>query len=311
MSGTFDPYHVWLGIPPAEQPPNHYRLLGIAVFESDLDVIDHAADRQMAHVRTFQAGRNGALSQQLLNELSSARLCLLNPAKKSVYDGELRSKLGTAPKAMPVAPAAAVPKAQPVAKVVPKAQGVGVPASASQSGVLDGGPSGSGVLSGQSGVLDGGPSSSSVLHADPARSGMSSASASRSGVSQAASRSGVSQTAARSGVAQSGSMARPNAVAATRPATASSAALEIDNEAMDALTSSPDFQIRPRRRSSSATQAWKRPVAWGIAAGVLVVCFFLLYMLIKNLTSRDEWKKLILEQPTAPATSPAEPTPDK
>ena len=25
-----DPYHVWLGIPPEEQPPNHYRLLGIA-----------------------------------------------------------------------------------------------------------------------------------------------------------------------------------------------------------------------------------------------------------------------------------------
>jgi hypothetical protein len=29
MAG-FDPYHVWLGIPPHEQPPNHYRLLGIA-----------------------------------------------------------------------------------------------------------------------------------------------------------------------------------------------------------------------------------------------------------------------------------------
>ena len=63
MSGTFNGYHVWLGIPPQEQPPNHYRLLGIAVFESDMDVIDHAADRQMAHVRTFQSGRHGPLSQ--------------------------------------------------------------------------------------------------------------------------------------------------------------------------------------------------------------------------------------------------------
>ena len=25
----FDPYHRWLGIPPEEQPADHYRLLGI------------------------------------------------------------------------------------------------------------------------------------------------------------------------------------------------------------------------------------------------------------------------------------------
>ena len=32
-SEEFDPYRKWLGIPPQEQPPNHYRLLGIAVFD--------------------------------------------------------------------------------------------------------------------------------------------------------------------------------------------------------------------------------------------------------------------------------------
>ena len=36
---VFDPYHVWLGIPLREQPPNHYRLLGIARFENHPDVI--------------------------------------------------------------------------------------------------------------------------------------------------------------------------------------------------------------------------------------------------------------------------------
>ena len=36
----FDPYHKWLGIPPKDQPPNHYRLLGVDLFESDPDVID-------------------------------------------------------------------------------------------------------------------------------------------------------------------------------------------------------------------------------------------------------------------------------
>ena len=28
MSDHFDPYYTWLGIPPEEQPPDHYRLIG-------------------------------------------------------------------------------------------------------------------------------------------------------------------------------------------------------------------------------------------------------------------------------------------
>ena len=32
--GNFDPYHEWMGIPPSEQPPNHYRLLGLSEFET-------------------------------------------------------------------------------------------------------------------------------------------------------------------------------------------------------------------------------------------------------------------------------------
>ena len=35
MSSGFDPYHKWLGIPPQDQPPNHYRLLGVELFETD------------------------------------------------------------------------------------------------------------------------------------------------------------------------------------------------------------------------------------------------------------------------------------
>ena len=39
----FDPYHKWLGIASKDQPPHHYRLLGIDLFESDLDVIEIAS----------------------------------------------------------------------------------------------------------------------------------------------------------------------------------------------------------------------------------------------------------------------------
>lgn len=89
----FDPYRKWLGIPEWEQPPNHYRLLGINLFEDDPDVIETAADRQMGHIRNYQAGKHSALSQRLLNELSAARICLLNLEKKKAYDEKLRTEL--------------------------------------------------------------------------------------------------------------------------------------------------------------------------------------------------------------------------
>ncbi len=89
----FDPYHKWLGIRPEEHPVNHYRLLGITLFESDPDVIVNAADQRMSHVRSFQAGKHSGTTQQLLNELSAARVCLLNHEKKAGYDETLRYEL--------------------------------------------------------------------------------------------------------------------------------------------------------------------------------------------------------------------------
>ena len=39
MSGGIDPYHKWLGIPVREQPANYYRLLGLEIFENDVDLL--------------------------------------------------------------------------------------------------------------------------------------------------------------------------------------------------------------------------------------------------------------------------------
>jgi hypothetical protein len=95
MPETFDPYHKWLGIGPEEQPANHYRLLGIRLFEADRDVIDNAVYRQIAHIRTFQLGQHTDLSQRILNELAAAKARLLDPAKKAEYDAWLRAQLGS------------------------------------------------------------------------------------------------------------------------------------------------------------------------------------------------------------------------
>lgn len=92
MPEAFDPYYRWLGIPPDEQPADHYRLLGIKRFETDPAVIETAADRQMVHLRTFQIGPQAELSERLLSEVAASRACLLEPAKKAVYDSQLRER---------------------------------------------------------------------------------------------------------------------------------------------------------------------------------------------------------------------------
>ncbi|MDO4585084.1 MAG: hypothetical protein Q4D62_13400 [Planctomycetia bacterium] len=112
MSTSFDPYRVWLGIPVEEQPANHYRLLGIGLFESDPMVISNAADRQMAHVRTFQNGKHAAISQKILNELAAVRVTLLDSQRKAQYDAQLRTTL---PQGRPVQPVtSAIPVSVPV-----------------------------------------------------------------------------------------------------------------------------------------------------------------------------------------------------
>ncbi|MEQ8788052.1 MAG: hypothetical protein RIC55_17220 [Pirellulaceae bacterium] len=104
MSEPFDAYYKWLAIPPEEQPPDHYRLLGVKQFESDADVIESAADQRMVHLRNFQSGKNAAHSQRLLNEVSAAKGVLLTPEKRSEYDKKLRRKIEecSLPKALPI-----------------------------------------------------------------------------------------------------------------------------------------------------------------------------------------------------------------
>ncbi|MGW8256871.1 MAG: hypothetical protein ACWGMZ_05245, partial [Thermoguttaceae bacterium] len=90
MSIDFDPFHKWLGIPPKDQPPHYYRLLGIEAFESDPEVITIAADQRLQLLRTFQNGPNALISQKLQKKISAAKACLLNPEKKHEYDVSLK-----------------------------------------------------------------------------------------------------------------------------------------------------------------------------------------------------------------------------
>lgn len=113
MKDLFDPYRKWLGISPEDQPPHHYRLLGIEPLEPDPDVIANAADGRMAQVKNFQIGKYSQLSQRILNEIAAARLCLLSPERKKQYDRKLRPRLEAEMKGIPQAAPPAVRKPPP------------------------------------------------------------------------------------------------------------------------------------------------------------------------------------------------------
>lgn len=91
----FDPYRKWLGISATDKPPNHYRLLGLVLFESDLDVIDGAAERQISSIRHHLGGQHADEAARVLEELAEARRCLLLPAAKADYDAVLKSQAAT------------------------------------------------------------------------------------------------------------------------------------------------------------------------------------------------------------------------
>jgi WD40 repeat protein len=124
----FDPYHKWLGIPPEHRPPTYYQLLGISPQEQDREVIEEAAIRQTAHVRTYQLGPHAAECTRLLNEIGLARSTLLNPAKRKDYDAGLAAKAAPKPSATPAPPTRTA--AAPVTAVSPRARDSAAPVRA-------------------------------------------------------------------------------------------------------------------------------------------------------------------------------------
>ncbi|HQU42408.1 MAG TPA: SUMF1/EgtB/PvdO family nonheme iron enzyme [Pirellulales bacterium] len=124
MQGAFDPYRKWLGVRTSERPPNHYDLLGLEWFESDEETISHAADQRIAYVRTLALGDFADLSQQILNELAAAKVCLLNAGRKAEYDLRLQASLAgpTTPAPVSTSPA---PASAPRTTVAPPPSSAG------------------------------------------------------------------------------------------------------------------------------------------------------------------------------------------
>jgi len=75
-----DVYKEWLGIPADVRPPDHYTLLRLVMFEDDAEKVRANYRKLNAHVRKYATGQYLLRSQELLNELAKAMLCLTDPA---------------------------------------------------------------------------------------------------------------------------------------------------------------------------------------------------------------------------------------
>jgi tetratricopeptide (TPR) repeat protein len=104
-------------------------------------VLSNAADRQMLHVRSFQTGPRSVECQRLLNELSAARNCLLDSAKKSSYDQSLAASSHGARRPIPVATAAvSAPNGYTIPAPIPETGVVAAPSRKRRSGGLQRSP---------------------------------------------------------------------------------------------------------------------------------------------------------------------------
>lgn len=81
-----DVYKEWLGIPEGDRPPDFYTMLRLLQFEDDTEKIQANYRKLNAHVRKYATGKYLKQSQDLLNELAKAMLCLTDANSKREYD---------------------------------------------------------------------------------------------------------------------------------------------------------------------------------------------------------------------------------
>ncbi|RLS54852.1 MAG: general secretion pathway protein GspE [Planctomycetota bacterium] len=91
-----DFYKEWLGIPEGPRPPDHYELLRLRKFEDDANRVRTNYKKLNGHVRKYATGQYSVQSQELLNEIAKAMLCLTDPERKRDYDESLGRVFETA-----------------------------------------------------------------------------------------------------------------------------------------------------------------------------------------------------------------------
>jgi len=92
MAPELDVYREWLGITETQRPLNYYQLLRLKTFEDDVAKVRGHYRKLNAHVRKYATGDYAETSQEVLNELARAMLCLTDAQRKREYDVTLGRK---------------------------------------------------------------------------------------------------------------------------------------------------------------------------------------------------------------------------
>ena len=92
MAKELDVYRDWLQITETQRPLDYYQLLRLKMFEDDTAKIRDHYRKMNAHVRKYATGDYAEQSQELLNELAKAMLCLTDAQRKREYDITLGRK---------------------------------------------------------------------------------------------------------------------------------------------------------------------------------------------------------------------------
>ena len=92
MARELDVYRDWLGITETQRPLNYYQMLRLRTFEDDVARVRRHYRKLNGHVRKYATGDYAEASQELLNELARAMLCLTDAQRKREYDVTLGRK---------------------------------------------------------------------------------------------------------------------------------------------------------------------------------------------------------------------------
>lgn len=90
-----DVYRDWLKISATNRPLNFYQILKLKTFEDNTAIIRDHYRKLNAYIRKFATGDYIDESQDLLNELAKAMLCLTDKERKAEYDESLGRKTDT------------------------------------------------------------------------------------------------------------------------------------------------------------------------------------------------------------------------
>jgi len=95
---SLDVYRDWLGIKETDRPLDYYQLLRLKRFEDDQDRVRRHYRKMHNHARKYATGEFSGASQELLNELARAMLCLADIRRKKEYDASLGRKVVSGPR---------------------------------------------------------------------------------------------------------------------------------------------------------------------------------------------------------------------